>query len=116
MGYVSLLMIPFLWLAWLPLGDGDGWHVLRVIRGHARAFWISPGMDEDQMRRLLGEDGVPGFVALHCPLVTEREYLRSEIGVIFEKKKVILRASRRCFRGQFFLFGGTSRVTSPLIA
>jgi hypothetical protein len=86
MGYVSLLIIPFLWLAGLPVGDGDGWHVARVMRGHARAFWISPGMDRAQVRRLLGEDGVVSLHFSGSPS-TLRDYLESDVGVVFEKKR-----------------------------
>jgi hypothetical protein len=98
MGFASLLIIPFLWFASVPLPDGDGWHVLRVIRGHARAFWISPGMDRDQVRRLLGEDGKGdscGFVNESGPRFAGRDYLDSGlateptgIGVIFEDQQV----------------------------
>jgi hypothetical protein len=100
MGYVSLLIAPFLWLAWIPLDDGDGCHVLRVIRGHARAFWISPGMDKDRVEQLLGECSYPNCaLADLCqhqysragnvqtdPIVNERQYCESEIGAIFEKR------------------------------
>jgi hypothetical protein len=97
MGYVSLLIIPFLWLASLPLPDGEEWHVLRVIRGHARAFWISPGMDQDQVRLLLGEDGEVGCCGLVDGEVTERDYPESDIGVILGERKGEPRRVTRVF-------------------
>jgi hypothetical protein len=56
MAYLSLLVTSFFWSASLPLFDECP--VARVVQGHARALYICEGMDEEQVSRLLGEDGV----------------------------------------------------------
>lgn len=84
MDLATLLVTSFLWSAWCPLPDGDVWRVPHVIRGHSRALRIARGMDEKQVFRLLGEDGIvvhrQEFIGLK---IVTRDYPKSGVAVSF---------------------------------